>query len=170
MDTENPPTLEHGIPDPETYLPGTPEWLWWAIGGGVLLFLLMAWGLFKIFYRPAIAPPVIPKRDFFGMALKKLNSLEPECSNHPLAEIAAQASLALRAYLAGSMSEPALYETVEEFKARKTNLPREAETLLSDLNDAKYARSTIDTEKSREFITRSRQCLETIHSARTVTP
>ncbi|MEJ6719098.1 MAG: hypothetical protein QNK82_11465 [Akkermansiaceae bacterium] len=169
MDTKKKPTLEHGIPDPETYLPGTPEWIWWAIGGGLLLLLLAIWGLFKLLHRPSVSPPEKPTQDFFGSALKRLKSLEPECPSRPLAEIAAHASLAIRAYLANSMSEPALYETVEEFKARQSNLPREAETLLTDLNNAKYARSSIDAERAHEFVARSRQCLETIHSARTVT-
>jgi hypothetical protein len=77
--------------------------------------------------------------------------------------------LAIRGYLAGSMSEPALYETVEEFKARQPNLPREAEALLTDLNAAKYSKSTIAPEQARDFVARSKQCLKTIHAAHTVT-
>lgn len=169
MDTENPPSLEHGIPDPETYLPGTPGWVWWAIVGGVILLLLAGWFLFKLLYRPSTQPPGLPTRDFYGSAMNRIKSLESDCDSKPLGEVAAHASLAIRSYLASSMSEPALYETVEEFKARQTNLPGEAETLLTDLNDTKYSKSTIDGEKAREFITRSQECLKTIHSARTVT-
>lgn len=169
MDTKNPPALEHGIPDPETYLPGTPAWVWWAVAGAVVLLLLAGWLLFKLLRRPAIQPPGLPSRDFYGAAEKRLKSLESECDSRPLGEIAAHASLAIRSYLAGSMSEPALYETVEEFKARQTNLPREAETLLSDLNDTKYSKSSVNGERAREFVTRSKECLKTIHSARTVT-
>jgi len=168
MDPDTPPSLEHGIPDPETYLPGTPIWVWWATAVGGLLLLLIVWWLWKFFRRSSNAPPLMPKRDFFAAAMKSLESLKLDCDSRPLAEIAAHSSLAVRGYLAGSMSEPSLYETVEEFKARQPNLPREAETLLTDLNEAKYSKSTVHSERARDFVTRSEQCLKTLHAARTV--
>lgn len=169
MDPEAPLTLDHGIPDPETYLPGTSPWLWWLVGAGILVFLILAWFLYRHFRKDKVSPPVLPKRDFYAAASSRLRELENDCDSRPLSEVAAHCSLAIRLYLAGSLSEPALYETVEEFKARQPDLPREAENLLSDLNEAKYSRSTIDPDRAREFIDRSKQCLKTIHAAQNVT-
>ncbi|MFT6179958.1 MAG: hypothetical protein ACI9NQ_001976 [Paracoccaceae bacterium] len=169
MDPEAPLTLDHDIPAPETYLPGTPEWVWWSGSMGIVLAIILLWLLVKFLRRPKAGPPVIPKRDFYAAASKSLRSLEKNCESLPLAEVAAHSSLAIRGYLAGSMSEPALYETVEEFKARQPNLPREAEALLTDLNAAKYSKSTIAPEQARDFVARSKQCLKTIHAAHTVT-
>ncbi len=169
MDSEAPLSLDHGIPDPETYLPGTPPWVWWLVVAAVLLSLLLLWFIISYFRPSKVTPPSLPKRDFYAAASRSLRELEEDAHSRPLAEVAAHSSLAIRVYLAGSLSEPALYETVEEFKARQPNLPREAEALLSDLNDAKYSRSTIDPERARDFIDRSKQCLKTIHSAQNVT-
>ncbi len=169
MDPESPLTLDHGIPDPETYLPGTPPWVWWLVAAGVILVLLLLWLLARHLNKSKPRPPTLQKRDFYGTASQSLRTLESDCETRPLAEIAAHCSLALRGYLASSMSEPALYETVEEFKARQPDLPREAEDLLTDLNDAKYARSTVDAERASGFIERSLACLKTIHAAQNVT-
>lgn len=169
MDPEAPLTLDHDIPAPETYLPGTPEWVWWSGSIGVILALIAILMLVKFLRRPKSTVPAIPKRDFYAAASKSLRSLDEQCESLPLAEIAAHSSLAIRVYLAGSMSEPALYETVEEFKARQPDLPREAEALLTDLNAAKYSKSTIAPEQARDFVTRSKQCLKTIHAAQNVT-
>jgi len=169
MDPENPPTLEHGIPDPETYLPGTPVWMWCALAAAIILLLLLILWLVRKFSHKNSPPPLPPKHDFHDAALKSLRALKEDSDSRPLAEVSAHCSLALRSYLAGSRSEPALYETVEEFKARQPDLPREAEALLTDLNDTKYAKSKVDPERARDFIDRSEQCLQTLHSAQTIT-
>jgi len=169
MDPEKPPSLDHGINDPETFLPEPITWIPWAIAGAVLLILLLIWLTVWFFKKTKARPPAPPQKDFYPIASRNLRELEAECHSSPLAEIAARASLAIRAYLAGSMSEPALYETAEEFTARQGNLPRETEELLNDLNEAKYARSTIDPERAKGFVTRSQNCLKTTHAARNVT-
>ena len=168
MDPEKPPSLDHGINDPETFLPESINWMPWIIAGAVLLTLLLICFITWFFQKNKTLPPALPQKDFYPIASRNLRELEAECDSSPLAEIAAQASLAIRAYLAGSMSEPALYETAEEFTVRKGNLPRETEELLNDLNEAKYSRSTIDFERARTFVTRSQHCLKTMHAAKNV--
>lgn len=168
MDQEELPTLNHGIDAPETFLPAPPTWVPWAIAAGIILTLILIGFIIWIFRKPKAALPP-PLRDFYAIASQRLDDLEGDCESSPLAEIAAQSSLAIRSYLAGSMSEPALYETVEEFKARQPNLPSEAEEILNDLNDAKYSKSTIDLERARSFVTRSQRCLRSIHASQNVT-
>ena len=60
-----------------------------------------------------------------------LDSLEAEANERLISEIAAEASLAIRTYLAGAQAEPALYETIEEFHARQTILPADANHVLN---------------------------------------
>ena len=49
MESDEPPQLQHGIPDPETYLPGIPEWFWWLTGLGGLIVAIFAGGLLFCF-------------------------------------------------------------------------------------------------------------------------
>ncbi len=91
--------------------------------------------------------------------MKVLDSLESQAHERLISEIAAQASLAIRTYLAGAQAEPALYETVEEFQARQTILPADANHVLNRLNDAKYDQSEINQTLSSKLIEESRVCL-----------
>ena len=50
MDPNNPPTLQHGIPDPETYLPETPDWFLWFLICGVILTILAIWWLIRLLF------------------------------------------------------------------------------------------------------------------------
>ena len=160
MDPNQPPSLEHGIPDPETYLPGTPDWYWWyLIGGIVLTILAILWLLKLLFQRPEKAQ-ALAGRDIYTHAIESLNLLESQCGTKLVSEVAAEASLSIRTYLAGSRSEPALYETVEEFQARQSVLPADANSHLNELNDAKYSKSEIDETRSMRLIKQSRSCLE----------
>jgi len=146
------PTLNHGVDAPETFLPAAPTWYPWAIAAAIILILLLICVLIRIFRKPKATPPSLPKENFFQIASENLEKLVGQGDTRPLAEIAAHSSLAIRSYLAGSISEPALYETVEEFKARQVDLPNEAEELLSDLNEAKYSKSTIAPDKAQAFV------------------
>jgi len=166
--TEKLPTLEHGVPEPEVYLPGTPLWVWIAMGTAALALLLLIIWLIRRFKKTAPPTPP-PAPNHLNTAIASLNQLETALENHPLNEIASAASLIVRNYLAASCAEPALYQTSEEFKARQIALPREAANLLNDLSDAKYSKSTTDQAKAVSFIERSRTCLKTIHAARNVT-
>lgn len=169
MDPNQAPTLEHGIPDPETYLPETPEWYWWFLIGGIVLTILALLWLLKILFgkpRKAAAPK---EHDFFTPAMRCLDSLEADSGKRLISGIAADASLAIRTYLAGSRSEPALYETAEEFQARQSILPAAANQLLNDLNDVKYSKSEVDHDRATALIHRSRTCLEDLRRFAPVT-
>lgn len=166
--TEELPTLEHGIPEPEVYLPGTPLWIWITIGTAVLALLLLIIWLIHRFKKPTPPTPP-PAPNHLNAAISSLNRLEAALENQPLNEIASATSLIVRNYLATSCAEPALYQTSEEFRARQISLPKEATDLLNDLSDAKYSKSTTDQAQAKSFMTRSRTCLETIHAARNVT-
>lgn len=162
MPSEELPTLDHGIPPPESFLPGTPAWYWWSVGaGGIVILLLLIWA-YQIL-KPAPKPPTPPDRDLFFPAMTSLAELEIVCPEELLSLIAAKASLTIRLYLADAQSEPALYETAEEFEARQGMLPPVANALLNELADAKYAKSDVDEEKARNFINRSRECLRLLH-------
>lgn len=159
MDPNSPPTLEHGIPDPETYLQATPDWFWWFLIAGVVLTVFAIWWLIHLLFERPKKAKSIPERDLFTPAMKVLDSLESQAGERLISEIAAEASLAIRTYLAGARSEPALYETVEEFQARQAVLPADTNQTLNRLNEAKYDRSEIDQSRSIRLIEESRVCL-----------
>jgi hypothetical protein len=159
MDPNNPPTLQHGIPGPETYLPETPDWFLWFLILGVILTILAIWWLIRLLFTESKKTKPISNLDFFRPAMRVLDSLESQAHERLISEIAAEASLAIRTYLAGAQAEPALYETVEEFQARQTILPADANHVLNRLNDAKYDQSEINQTLSSKLIEESRVCL-----------
>lgn len=163
MAADDTPTLDHGIPSPETYLPGTPVWFWWVLGVGVFVLLVLLLWAVKLL-RPTLPPPAPAPRDLYTPAMATLAGLEEECSRELVSVIAARASLVVRTYLADTRSEPALYETAEEFEARQTKLPASANAFLNDLNEVKYAKSSIDEERARELLEQSRECLKKLHA------
>ena len=163
MASDESPTLDHGIPPPETYLPGTPAWFWWTVAAGVLVVIALLVWAFRIL-RPAPAPTALPKRDLFTPAQASLAELEEKCGELLVSEVAAKSSLALRTYLADERAEPALYETAEEFEARQTMLPAPANAFLNELNEAKYAKSSVNEERARKLVARSRECLHKLHA------
>ena len=159
MDSNNPATLQHGIPDPETYLPETPDWFLWFLIFGVILTILAIWWLIRLLFTEPKKTKPISNLDFFTPAMSVLDSLEAEANERLISEIAAEASLAIRTYLAGAQAEPALYETIEEFHARQTILPADANHVLNRLSDVKYDKSKIDQTISSKLIDESRVCL-----------
>ena len=157
------PTLKHELPAPETYLPGTPTWYYWAAAAvAILLIILTIWAYryFKNKRKPSTPPPLV---DHFELAKKQLTQLTSQCSEKNLAEVAAQCSLTLRGYLAYTHAEPALYETIEESQARQLDLPEEVTLHLNDLNEAKYSASKIDEERAQELIKDTTATLTTLH-------
>ena len=159
MDSNNPATLQHGIPDPETYLPETPDRFLWFLIFGVILTILAIWWLIRLLFTEPKKTKPISNLDFFTPAMSVLDSLEAEANERLISEIAAEASLAIRTYLAGAQAEPALYETIEEFHARQTILPADANHVLNRLSDVKYDKSKIDQTISSKLIDESRVCL-----------
>lgn len=163
MASDELPTLDHGIPSPETYVPGIPEWFWWMLGaGGFAVLALLVWAVKLL--KPAPKPPVVPPRDLFTPAMEELTRLEDECSREMISVIAARSSLAIRTYLADARSEPALYETAEESAARQGKLPASANAFLNELNETKYAKSSVDEKRALEIIAQSRECLKKLHA------
>ncbi|MDB4391586.1 hypothetical protein N9Z52_02175 [Akkermansiaceae bacterium] len=114
MDSDNPPTLQHGIPDPESYLPETPDWFLWFLISGVILTILAIWWLIRLLFAEPKKTKPISNLDFFTPAMSVLNSLESQADERLISEIAAEASLAIRTYLAGAQAEPALYEILRK--------------------------------------------------------
>ena len=159
MNPNDSPTLEHGIPDPETYLPETPDWFWWFLICGIILTVLAIWWLIRLLFTKPKKTKAISEPDLFTPAMRVLDSLESQADKRLISEIAAEASLAIRTYLAGAQAEPALYETVEEFEARQAVLPADTNQVLNRLNDAKYNKSEINQVRSSKFIAESRACL-----------
>ena len=161
------PILEHGITPPEEFLPPTPWWVWSVIGVAIILVLLGILWIRKGIQLPTEekAPPL---PDYYRIAKKRLGLLEEQFINHPLSEIAAEASLAVRGFLAGALAEPALYETTEEFSQRDVYLPKDAADLLNDLNTTKYSPSHASPELAEELVNRCQACLKTLHTANTL--
>ena len=161
------PSLEHGIAPPEEFLPPTPWWVWSVIGVATILVLVGV-----LWIRKGIQPPpqekALPPPDYYRNAIQRLGLLEERFSNHPLSEIAAEASLAVRGFLAGALAEPALYETTEEFSQRDVHLPKDAADLLNDLNTNKYSPSHASPELAKELVNRCQACLKTLHTASTL--
>lgn len=166
----SPPKLEHGIAAPESFLPGPPAWLPWAISLAIFVALVIAWLLYRRFRRKKSTLTAMPPRDFYQPALRALRELESHHETTPLSQVAARSSLTLRTYLAASQNEPALYETVEEFKARAPDLPPAAEAVLTALNEVKYAQSHLDPPRAQALIEQTRACLESLHAASTSPP
>ena len=162
------PSLEHGIASPEELLPPTQWWVWAIIvASAALVLLLLFW------VRKSIHPPVIneapPLPDYYRIAKDNLNKLQDQFAQRPVSEIAAEASLAVRSFLEGALSEPALFETTEESTSRDVYLPKDAADLLNDLNNSKYSPSQVSAELSAQLVNRSLSCLKTLHTANTLT-
>ncbi len=161
METDSINGLQHGIPDPEELLPGPPAWFWALIIFATLITLFLLFLLIKHLTKKSTSANTTTPIDYYGPALTSLRELEPLSSQLPLSDIATRASLALRTYLAKSKSEPALYETTSEFQARvSTQLNEETSTLLTELNHAKYSKSSTDPDRSHSLVTRSIDCLQ----------
>ncbi len=117
-------------------------------------------------HRPKKKPHHFPT--IIALPKKRLGLLEEQFSNRSLAEVAAEASLAVRGFLAGALAEPALYETTEEFSQRDVHLPKDAADLLNDLNTTKYSPSHASPELAEELVNRCQACLKTLHTANTL--
>lgn len=156
MESEEPPQLDHGIPEPEVFLPETPDWYWLLVGLGGVLSLLLLWWLFRILKPSPRETPADPQ-DFFTPAMASLDELESSGAGRFVAEVAADLSLVVRLYLAGSHSDPALYETAEEFAERQTTLPERTRLFLQELNDTKYAKSERNEDRVRLLVKQARR-------------
>ena len=94
--------------------------LWLLIGGGLLLIAFIAVLVFWLLRRKPSVDSLAIRREALRIADRALADAKP--SN--IREAATLASLVLRRYLATVAGDPALFETHEEFIARRDSLAR----------------------------------------------
>lgn len=105
-------------PDALLSRPGPPLWL--LVGGGLLLIALIALAVFLLLRRKPTIDPLAVRREALRSADRALAEAKPS----DMREAATLASLVLRHYLATLANDPALFETHEEFVARRDSLVR----------------------------------------------
>jgi hypothetical protein len=101
---------------------GLPLWL--IIAGGLFLIALLALVLFLALRRTPGMDATAARRDALRVADRALAEAKPS----GIREAATLASLVLRRYLATVAGDPALFETHEEFIARRDSLARLQDT------------------------------------------
>ncbi|HEY8962679.1 MAG TPA: hypothetical protein VIM57_10790 [Luteolibacter sp.] len=94
--------------------------LWLFLGGGLLLIVLIAGIVFWLLRRKPVADPSAIRREALRAADRALAEAKPT----GIRDAATLASLVLRRYLATVAGDPALFETHEEFIARRDSLAR----------------------------------------------
>lgn len=162
----------HDIPDPSPLLPGMyVPWYFWVILGFVALALL-ALILFLVFARRKPSSNAVIASAYED-SRKQLEALLSAVADHPLAHIATEASFAVRRYLAACLSEPALYETHEEFTLREDALNRlpagsrdHLNPLLEQLATLKYSPSQSDPATAETILKKSLNTLQGLESTR----
>lgn len=131
------------ITDPGSFIPeaSTPWWVWLAVALGVILLAVIVYLFYK--FRKTDDTPKTPS---IQEARDEINALRAEAENMEPHEAATELSLIIRRYLAGAFSDPALFETNEEFTLRQqalTKLHPESRQLvtqhLSELSQMKYS-------------------------------
>lgn len=169
-DSEQPavPPLPVELIDPSPHLPGLPGWIMILL---ILLVLAIAAGLVVLIIRlgsqngPLHPPRISP----YIVARKNLEAFRELPNEIPLAEISTRISLVLRAYLAESKSDSALYQTREEFLTDEDRLrhvpePTRGETaaFLAELSSLQYAPPSSDATLVNGLIDRSLEVLEAL--------
>ena len=161
----------HDISDPQPLLPGieVPLWFWIVL----VAFVFGAASFLLFFFLRRQAPPPAPGTSFYGESKSALEHLRESLGGRHLAEVATEASLILRHYLAVAMEEPALYETHEEFVMRSdalVDLPAGARDRLAPLLDhlaaAKYGPSSSQDDLSHQLVDSCLEVLQGIESTR----
>ncbi len=94
--------------------------LWLLIAGSLLLIALLALVLFLALRRTPGTDAAAARREAMRLADRALAHAKPS----DIREAATLASLILRRYLANLAGDPALFETHEEFIARRDSLAR----------------------------------------------
>lgn len=117
-----PPNIQDLLPDP----------FWqeaWFIATIAAIVLVIGWLVFRHRRQSPAADSAAARRTAFHQARKQLNAAAE--AEMPAREAAVVISLALREYLTVAGSDPALFETQEEFSAR----PRAIAVLPEDLRE-----------------------------------
>ena len=157
------PTLPHEIASPEEFLPGTPLWLWIAIAGGALIIVL---GLICIIRKITKNPQSVfqaGSTNPYHEAHTQLSSLAENHLSRPLALVASDISLILRACISRVLDDPALFETSEEqaFRLRSiAGIPSSMLDLLHQLASVKYGPSFSNESEAQSFIEQAKMALQ----------
>jgi len=153
-------------PPPDALLPKAefPLWAMAMIGLGVLILVL---AIVKLCSRKKPIDPMTLRQQAYERAVRSIN----EATSSDGREAATEASLILRRYLATVSGDPALFETHEEFIARRDSLKslaeeaREAARVQFDrLAALKYSKDVRSADAAPIFES-SRALLETLHRA-----
>ena len=148
---------------PDALVPSIGLWPWW-VGGAALVLLAIV--LLLVFRKRAV--PVDPAAAR-NAAFKEAMSALAGASAASAREAAVQGSLILRRYLSTAAGDPALFETHEEFIARRDSLAALTEAAREAAAEGfnrfatlKYAPEIPDAPAD-EVIADSRRLLERLH-------
>ena len=170
-----PPDELHDIADPGPLLPGIaiPLWLW--IGLATIVAAGLAIIIWQMLRQRTTPPP--SDASLYLESRHALERLQESTASRSLAEVATEASLIIRHYLAGSLQEPALYETHEEFELRSdaleqlpTGARQRLAPLLHRLAECKYGPSNTRNDAASELVATCLETLQGIESTRTQAP
>jgi hypothetical protein len=163
---ENATGLElQDTPSSQALLPDHGLWPSWATF--VLLALVIVVALYLVFRKrkASVETPRKVREEAMREALAALSGIRTEDPR----DAAVQSSLVLRKYLSVAAADPALYETHEEFIARREALQALTETTraaagsgFSRLAALKYG-PAIPGTPAADIIAESRGLLETLH-------
>ncbi|MDC0087933.1 DUF4381 domain-containing protein [Akkermansiaceae bacterium] len=158
------------ITDPGSFIPEpvTPWWMWLIVALGLILLIGAIYWIYKARTSKAFQqkPSIDKARDEIQKLRDNADDMEPHTA-------ATELSLIVRRYLAGAFSDPALFETNEEFTLRQSALPslhtesRELVTQhLSKLSQLKYSPVTESniSENITEHIDQANELLSHIES------
>lgn len=151
-------------PPPEALIPDAALWPWIIASILLLTLLTSAWLVLKR-KKSSTPDPTATRNAAFSSASNALASI----TTHDAREAAIQASLILRNYLASAASDPALFETHEEFITRHDSLHalneptrRTATSAFSRLASLKYTPDSPESSSS-EILSSARSLLVSLH-------
>lgn len=141
------------------------QWWWFAVAAAAIILLTLI--LFRIKHRKVSIDPGLAEREAYTKAVGSFEAMNSGSQR----DTAIRVSVILRAYLAESLSEPALYETHEEFIGRHDalgSLPDEVRTetaaFFEKLAAVKYGPVEGEREASDEFKALGKGLLERMHA------
>ena len=161
----------HDLPDPAPWLPGieAPWWLWLALIMGAIAVV----ALIVVKRLRGLAQPAGDPNRAYEESRERLTNLKENLTGRSLAEVATDASLTLRAYLAETLEDPALFETHEEYLSRHdalAKLPSGARErlapLLAQLAELKYGRPGPGATTAIQLVDNSLEVLDGLESTR----